>query len=472
MPGAPSTSPARRPADVVRRQAWIVALAVAVALVVAAIAVHRATPMYRASMNLVVGQSGTTNSPPIDSLNLSQTMSGLIKSDVVASGVIDQLGLKKTPQSLEKKLGVTVQPSSSVLEVTYDAPSPAEAERVLAAYSSVLKRDVDAKLGTGRNRSSLVGTTPTSVIFATVFDPPHASATAVSPHKTRTLLIALLLGLAVGLLLAFLREHFDGRIRSRAEAEEAFDAPVIGGLGAGWQEAPSALAAPVNGPGGRQARARAELDDAVRALALNLDLLHAAGTNGNGGGPPRTPMIVVTSSEQGEGKSAVVANLGVALAQAGNDVICVEADDHEPSLRDYLDIEGPTAGDRNLRDRAASLDRLLLSVALDGRESSPGRLRVLPAEAWQDALRPRRHRDGGATLLRELLGDADYVLFDAGPLAAGEASQAAALADDVVLVARLGHTTRAGAEAARATLERLGVHDVAVVLTDARSAQI
>jgi Mrp family chromosome partitioning ATPase len=74
--------------------------------------------------------------------------------------------------------------------------------------------------------------------------------------------------------------------------------------------------------------------------------------------------------------------------------------------------------------------------------------------------------DAVADVITRLLERADYVIFDSPPLSVAEAYPLAVRADNVLVVARRGRTTKDQAEWARDTLEEIGVEKVGVVLTD------
>lgn len=445
----------RRLAQVIRREAWLVGLVVVLAAGVALIATSLQTTMYRAKMTLVVGQAGGDFQPEIGSPTLTQTITTLFESEVVASEVIKRLKLDTTPEKLSKKVQVVVRPNSSVLEVSADADGIAESERVLSAFEEVFRTQIQ-RLGVRAENPQLGGGSKESIIFATVFNPPHADPEPVSPRRGRTLVTAILLGLVIGFMLAFVRERLDDRIRTRQEAEEAFSAPVIGGLPSG---------ARVLLPGGddtgswRSRRRGNSLEESLRMLSLNLELID----QGNGAA------IVVTSTQQDEGKSTLVANLGVSLARSGSHVICVEADPEQPSLRNYLGI-APSRRNGSRPSDQPTLDQLLAPVNLHSGTHAgalAGDLRIMRFEDWQDALAAHGRKDRGATLVKMLRASADYVLIDASPLAVGDASRLALLADNVLMVARAGRARHSRAETARAILNRLEVPNVSVVLTEA-----
>jgi capsular polysaccharide biosynthesis protein/Mrp family chromosome partitioning ATPase len=449
-----TTMSPRRLAQVIRREWWVVALVIGLSMGAALIATVLQQEKYRAKMTLVVGLAGGDFQPEIGSPTLTQTITTLFESEVVASEVIDNLNLDTTPEKLGKKLRVAVRPNSSVLEVTVDSNSTTESERILAEFGTVFRSQIK-RLGIQTDDPALGRTSKQALVFATVFNPPRADPVPVSPRRGRALLTAFLVGLIVGLVLAFVRERLDDRIHTREEAEDAFGAPVIGGLPTGARGAsPDIASAPVRSQSRR--RRDAALDEAMQLLSLNLEIID----EGKGA------TILVTSTQQEEGKSTLVANLAVALARSGSDVVCVEADPVQPSLRSYLGVDASRRNGKPVSDK--SLEELLRGVDVTGGHMAApaGELRVMSFEDWQQVLAAHGRRDRSA-LTKVLRERADYVLFDASPLTMGDASRLATLVDNVVVVARAGRTTHSRAETVRAILRRLGVERVSVVLTEA-----
>jgi capsular polysaccharide biosynthesis protein/Mrp family chromosome partitioning ATPase len=452
-----------------RRHLWLLVLVTAAALGATALVTFRQDSVYRATMKVVVAQTGGTSQPDIGSQKLSQTMSNLLESDVVASSVIRRLSLDTTPHALLKKLKVSFKPDSSVLDITFDSTDKEGAVVILREFSRSFQRLVDVRLGVQSRQGALSDPGALPVIVATVFDPPHLKPGRVSPTPVRTLAFAGALGLAAALMLAFARESLDAGIRDREDAEKWFGAPVLGTLPKG------SVGQPPPEVGGRE---NPDLVEAMRVLSANLQF-SAIGVHG--------PTILVTSAQNAEGKTTVAADLSVELAMSGKNVICVDADTRRPRLHVNLRLDENGRGLTDLVRGSTDLDGALEVVDL-----------VVPTQAGRQLFRRNRQEAGGTQeiagqlrvlragstsaggtagiftreSIRELIDSlrsrADYVIIDSPPLLAlADAFPLALQADSVLVVARLDRTTKQRAGAVRTTLQGLGVSNVAVVVTDA-----
>jgi capsular polysaccharide biosynthesis protein/MinD-like ATPase involved in chromosome partitioning or flagellar assembly len=427
----------------VRRQAWLVAVALAVVLGSAALLLAVREPVYRASMKIVVGQGGGVFRPDaggsVDSF--TQTMTNLLESRIVAERAIDTARMPTTADELLAHLHVSTEPQSSVLSVTYDAMDRTEAVRALAAVGLAFRELLPHSLSGGTQ------------VTASVFDPPHAASDRVSPHPARTLVIAALLGLVVGMILVVARETLRPRVRGVAEAEEAFGAPVLGAV-------PSQPCD--RGP-------------ALDALAANVRFGGLAGAG---------RVVVVTSPLRGDGRSTVAASLGAALRLA-EDVICVEADAGR-GLSSRLGAGPAALGLVDVLLGRCELDRALVGVAHGDEErgaerpraaagaavAAPSRvtgLRLLPLGEAGAGLAAALTPDAAAHLMGALRDAARYVVVDAPPLLEGAGARAlAANADALIVVALDGRTTMACARAVRDVLERRIAVSAGVVLLGSR----
>lgn len=343
-----------------------------------------------------------------------------------------------------------------------------------------------------------------------VISPASPPSTPFSPRKTRTLLIAIVLGLVLGCALAFLLEQLDTRVRDEDQVTDLLGLSVLGHLpplSRGASEA--GVVQMLINPFGLMA-------EAVRVLRGNLDFM---GVDGD------VRSLLVSSSIQGEGKSMTACNLAASMALAGKRVVLVDADLRRPRIHDYLGIAN-SAGLSSVIARRAELADALVSVKLDkvaspgddGRSASGVRMRddavrvfsAAGTKAGFDATSARvRERDVLTTrepawsatadddpvlrvlpsgplppnpgemvasrrfaeIIDELSADADLVLIDTpAMLSVGDTAPMAAKADALVFVVNTTLVRRPLLERAHAQLAKLPCRKLGLVVISNKRA--
>jgi non-specific protein-tyrosine kinase len=169
--------------------------------------------------------------------------------------------------------------------------------------------------------------------------------------------------------------------------------------------------------------------------------------------------LLVTSAAPDEGKSTTLANLAVTMAQGGRKTILVDCDLRHPHLHELFGVAGEPGLSNVILDK---LDEPpLVATGIDGLLLLPaGHLPPNPAD-----LLGSRQMD---RIIASLKAQADIVLFDAPPvIAVTDAALLASKLDGALLVVSAGRTRRDDAQQAKALLERIHVHLVGTVLTNA-----
>ncbi len=208
--------------------------------------------------------------------------------------------------------------------------------------------------------------------------------------------------------------------------------------------------------------------EAYRTLRTNLRFDPHAGDGGGG-------HVYLLADSGGVGdRAAVVANLGVACALAGERVIVVDADLRGvPNAGSLSALFGQGGAAEGIATAILGPDEEHRTIVLPVVETGVANLLLLPAGG-------HGHPPGGANpadllgaeafgvLLAALRAQADIVLIDAPPVADVADSRAiAARVDGVLLIVAQGKTRRPQAERALAVLEQVGAQVLGVVLTDA-----
>jgi len=183
------------------RQAWLVTIVMVICVGAAAVYTKQEHPVYRATMKVVVGQADSFFQPDVANATeiYTQTMSDLVKSDVVASTVVDRLHMDIDATVVINNLQVTTQPSAAVLQISYDDADAARGQRTLEEVGSVFIEAVHDRL------APTFAEQGKPAISVTVFDPAHTLPGVVRPKPLLNLGGAAALGLVLGILAAVIR---------------------------------------------------------------------------------------------------------------------------------------------------------------------------------------------------------------------------------------------------------------------------
>jgi Mrp family chromosome partitioning ATPase len=306
-----------------------------------------------------------------------------------------------------------------------------------------------------------------------------------SPNPTRNTILGLLVGLTLGLVVAFIRDSLDRRLRGSDEVHEALGMPVVGKVS---EAALGQVGFGVNG-------AAPVMDpdlESFRILRTNLEYLRQ---------DRPLKSLLVTSGLPEEGKSTVAASLACTAALAGRRTLLVECDVRRPSLADRLGIN-QTPGLTDYLMGAAEPREVLQTVDLEeprnlsnGSPKVPGREPEMPAKPKLGSAGPSVGTlatlgQSVGTLVcvtagskpshpAELLGSQRFrdflenvteayeiVVIDSSPLlSVVDALQIATEVDGVIVCARVSQTTRDEARAVRAALDRLPERPMGAVMT-------
>jgi succinoglycan biosynthesis transport protein ExoP len=208
--------------------------------------------------------------------------------------------------------------------------------------------------------------------------------------------------------LAFALGAHDRRARSTNDIAEVLGLNLLGRIPAParrWRSRRPSPLTMLSDPGSVQA-------EAIKMLQANLEFSRLQGP---------AQAVLFTSAIGQEGKSTTVANLGVSLAQAGRNVVVVDADLRQPSLSRLFNVrEHPGLAELALGEVPSERSRdLLADVALDAALtplSVQGALKVLPAGRREE--QPDRLLSSPAlpAVFSALRADADWILVDTPPL--------------------------------------------------------
>jgi len=173
-------------------------------------------------------------------------------------------------------------------------------------------------------------------------------------------------------------------------------------------------------------------------------------------------VILITSSDPGEGKSTIVSNLGVVMAQAGSRVLIMDCDLRRPVMHKIFEMD-QQRGLTNLIAQDLEVGEVVRSTEVDGLfVINSGPIPPNPSEL----LGSQKMKD----LLEKVGGQYDLVLIDTPPLnAVTDASVLASVVDGVIIVIKSGESRIDIARESKAQLEKANARIIGVVLNDMKA---
>jgi capsular exopolysaccharide synthesis family protein len=326
----------------------------------------------------------------------------------------------------------------------------------MAEYN-LLRRDVD----TSRDLySALLARLRETQISAALFtsniyivDRAEISGTPSRPKRSNNLLVGCIAGLLGGVVLAFVFEYLDTNIKDAKEVEAVLHVPILGMVPAWAARRRRELTDGDGKPFALVAHSETASISAEAFRNLRTSLLYSAPDH-----PPKT--IAMTSLQPEDGKTSLVTNLAITLAQLGaGEVLVIDADMRRPNLHEVLDV--PQApGLSTFLTGQAQLDAVIVPSSIPNLSVIPaGRIPLNPAELL------------ASTRLRQAIdtlgGRFAHIVFDTGPLfGVSDAMILASQVEGVVLVLRHGRASRDAAQRAIRNLISVRARLLGVILND------
>ena len=503
--------------QVLWRYKWMIACCVLIASLVALGVSFLLTPIYSATATMRVASApgGRSDYTYLASFTrLTNTYVEIAASDISLDEVAERLGLEKQP-----KVEVEIVPETELIEITTSDPDPARARDIANTLASIMveqslqlyggdvptaseilegqlqQAKIDLDTAVSEYDSALRGTkasaTPqasgtsipnpdlemladlvsvrqqiygdllqkyeiartseqSSANAITVAEPAYLPQKPSSPKLLLNLALGLMAGLAMGVILAFIFEGMDHTLRGIEDVQAITTLPILSRI-------PEL---------GRSLRSKTDLNfyrggyvpltPAFNQLSARLILFYST---------PKSTTFLITSPEPGAGKSTVVANLALSLAEGGTSVVLVDMDFHRPQQHSILDLPNSNGLSDYMRGEI-KLDAILQTTKLPN-------LRVIVAGS-NSSVQSGWMTPANIDSLFETLGKKfDYVLIDAPALlSVAEPLVLASRADAVILVAARRKTERQDFRFALRQLAELNANVVGIVLNRVSNTQL
>jgi len=281
----------------------------------------------------------------------------------------------------------------------------------------------------------------------------------VSPNYGKNILVGILLGVFLGVGVAYVLEFADTSLNTVEEVERRLGSPVIGiipRLGAGG--AGRLIRRPdkfdmyfvtQTHPKSPAAEAFRTLRTAIRASGVDIDV----------------KKILTTGTGLGDGKTITSVNLAIIFAQAGDAVVLVDCDLRRATIHDVFGLDRVPGLAEVIMDRA-DLDEALRPTGVEN-------LSVLPSGVVPPNPSELLGSKKFEAVLDELGSKFGRVVMDAPPvLAVTDALVLGGLADGVCFVVCAGRTDRNAARRALELLKRSGCRILGVVFNQVEMSRV
>jgi len=268
-----------------------------------------------------------------------------------------------------------------------------------------------------------------------VLEVARPGSSPVYPSQNSLLSKGLMFGLMGGVMLALFWQRLDQRLRTPDELRSCLTVPLLG------------MVPDISRKGDLSNRGKwihehpnSPTAEAIRTVRTAVYF-----------GLPRegSKVVLVTSPMMGEGKSTVVSNLAISIAQAEDRVLIVDADFRRPMqdqifpLSQDIGLSTVMAGRCKLEDAITSMDIPMLDIMSTG-PKPPNPTELLNSIAFEELIEKLRERY-------------DYILIDSPPIMpVADARIMAAMGDATLLVLRINMSTRKSCESAIGALKSVG----------------
>jgi len=511
---------------------WLLLLSTLVAAGSSFISVSRAPRIYQATTTVAVGQSLNAANPTYSDFSvaqqLAQTYVNMVTRQPILQGAAEALGLSYIPwsgnisaqmiagtqliaisardtspelaqaladeiahqlilqtpgaagdqerqafiQAQLQRLEENIATTEAEIEAEQLRLDAANSARAIAQYESNIAALQEKLSSYQSTHASYLQTSSGGTNYISVIEPALLPTRPISPNVPETIALGAAIGFALAAGGSLLIEFLDNTVKTTADVAHVTHLATLGTIssieGERYEDKLAAAYVP-----------QSPVAESFRALRTNIQYCAVS---------KQLRTLLLTSSAPGEGKSLIIANLAVVMAQSGLSVVLVDADLRRPVQHRLFGLRDHHGLSEALLEEAPDLSKFwhvlgpeVLANRLAGgdgaRAARPpiilgaGSLRVMTAGTQPpnpaDLLGSERMR----MLMAQIEATADLVLFDTPPvLAVTDAVILAGAVDGVILVADVGRTKRAALKQSAERLAQVDANLVGVILNRAAIA--
>ena len=258
-----------------------------------------------------------------------------------------------------------------------------------------------------------------------IIENPLASAAPVSPKKAIIALAALIIGIGLPVAFIYLRDLLKYKIEDRSDVERITDVSILA-------EIPKTKV-PEKGAIVVRENHNNMMEEVFRGLRTNLLFMLEKDQK----------VIMVSSTQPGEGKSFVAGNLATSLAFLGKKVVIVGMDIRKPGLNRVFSLSSRAHGITNY---LSNPEEVKLLDMIQHSDVSPN-LDILPGGPVPPNPTELVTRDVLDSAISQLCDKYDYVILDTAPIGmVPDSAIIGRVADILIYVCRADFTPKSGFE--------------------------
>jgi capsular polysaccharide biosynthesis protein len=205
-----------------KRMQLILLITLTAILVSGGVSFFLLTPVYQSSTQLLVNQS-KSDQPVINqgeiqaNLQLMKTYNVIIKSPTILEKVVSDLNLDMTTAQLNEKITVGSESDSQVINLSVQDTDPQKAAEIANKTASVFQNEIP----------NIMNVDNVSILAKAEVGETQSP---IKPKPVLNIAIAAVVGLMIGVGLAFLLEFLDNTVKTEQEVEKLLGVPVLGSI--------------------------------------------------------------------------------------------------------------------------------------------------------------------------------------------------------------------------------------------------
>jgi capsular exopolysaccharide synthesis family protein len=277
-----------------------------------------------------------------------------------------------------------------------------------------------------------------------VIEAASSSFVPIKPNKKGTYTIVLFLSLAIPILLIFLMEYFNDKVRTKEDIEKETNAPIIGEISHSDQEKALVVSK----------TSRRSIAEQFRMIRTNLQYIIPRANK---------QVIMVTSTISGEGKTFISTNIGAVLALTGKRTVIFEFDIRKPKVASTLGLSRKT-GITNFLIGNSTFEELPIPIP------DVENLYVIPCGPVPPNPAELLLSDKISELMEKAKEQFDVVVIDTAPIGlVSDAMTLGKFADVTLYIIRHNHTVKKQLQLLQEIYTQKKLPKVSVIVNDIKS---